>query len=173
MRSTFMLAVAFVAAMTAFAVPSQSADTDAALPERKAGMWELKTTMDEGNGPIDQTMKICIDESMEKNTVIASVAEHKTNCETYTINSANGATTVEADCMFNKRKVVSTTTMSGDFKAAFDIKIVSKTTDPSDKAQSIVINRTITQTGKYLGESCGDLKGGQAQGPDGNPVMVQ
>ena len=43
--------------MLLFAMPAilQAAepDSNAKLPSRKAGLWELKTSMDEGNGPID------------------------------------------------------------------------------------------------------------------------
>ncbi len=140
---------------------------------RKAGIWEMKTVMDEGFGPRDQTMKLCIDQKMEETTAQTSVAEHKINCSKYDVKAADGKTVVEADCMFNARKVVSTTTMSGDFKTAFEIKIDSTTSDPEAKAQSVVVKRTITQTGKYLAESCGDLKPGEAEGPDGKRVMVQ
>ena len=46
-----------------FAMCGAAAADTAKLPERKAGLWELSTTMDEGLGPKDQTMKICIDAS--------------------------------------------------------------------------------------------------------------
>ncbi len=57
------------------------------LPERKAGLWDLKTVMDEGNGPREHAFKLCIDESMEKNTVKASLADHKANCTKYDVTS--------------------------------------------------------------------------------------
>lgn len=173
MRSLFALAALFTLAVSVQPIPASAEDADPTLPSRKAGTWELKTVMDEGNGPRDQTIKMCIDDAMEKSTVAASIAEHKSSCASYKINAAGGTTTVDADCQFNKRRVVSTTMMTGDFKTAFDIKIESSTTDPKEKSQTIVVKRTITQTGKYLGESCGDLKPGEAEGPDGKKVMVQ
>ncbi|MEQ1669930.1 MAG: DUF3617 family protein [Hyphomicrobium sp.] len=173
MRSMLALSALFTLAVAFQPLPAYADDAAQTLPSRKAGIWELKTTMDEGNGPRDQTIKMCIDDAMEKSTVAASIAEHKESCESYKIKAAGGTTTVEADCQFNKRRVVSTTTMSGDFKTAFDIKIESRTTDPKEKSQTIVVNRTITQIGKYLGESCGELKPGEAEGPDGKKVMVQ
>jgi len=161
-------------AFLAFSISSASSDdAQATLPERKAGLWELKTVMDEGNGPHDQTMKLCIDGQMEKNTVSASVLEHKANCSSYDIKSGSGATEVNSDCLYNGRKVTSTTTMSGDFKSAFEIKIQSTTTEPEQKAQSVVVKRTITQLGKYVGESCGDLKAGEAEAADGTRILVQ
>ena len=35
------------------------------------------------------------------------------------------------------------------------------------------VKRTITQDGKYMGESCGDLKAGEAMGSDGHKILVQ
>ena len=163
--------------MLLFAMPAilQAAepDSNAKLPSRKAGLWELKTSMDEGNGPIDQIMKLCVDGHMEANTVTASMQQHKENCSSYQIKPDAGSVTVDADCMFNERKVVSSTKMAGDFQSAFEIKIDSATSDPQAKDQSIIIKRKITQSGKYLGESCGELKPGEAEGPDGKRVLVQ
>lgn len=143
------------------------------LPMRKAGLWELKTSMDESGGPREQVMKMCISEDMERNTVAASMTEHKERCTTYDIKPGENATVVEADCVFSTRQVVSTTTMIGDFKSAFEVKIESTTSDPTAKQQSIVVKRTIVQNGKYLSDTCGDLKPGEAETADGQRVMVQ
>lgn len=150
-----------------------AAGTAATLPERRAGLWEMTTVMDEGNGPRDQTMKMCIDASMEKNTVSASIADHQSNCSTYEIKPDGGKTVVDSDCLYNGRKVMSTTNMSGDFKNAFEIKIESTTTDPKETSRTTVVKRTITQLGKFLSESCGDLKPGEAMGSDGTRLLVQ
>jgi hypothetical protein len=45
--------------------------------------------------------------------------------------------------------------------------------DDTDGTRSVSVKRSITQTGKYLGESCGDLKAGEAKGADGKKVLVQ
>jgi hypothetical protein len=37
----------------------------------------------------------------------------------------------------------------------------------------VSVKRTITQDGTYLGESCGDLRAGEAMGSDGHKIMVQ
>lgn len=162
------------ASLVSFAAGATAATAEpASLPMRKAGLWELKTSMDEGNGPREQIMKMCISEDMERNTVAASISEHKERCTTYDIKPGEGATTVEADCVFSTRKVVSTTTMTGDFKTAFEVKIESTTSDPTAKQQSIVVKRTILQNGKYLSDSCGELKPGEAEAANGQRMMVQ
>ncbi len=149
MRLTSLLLVP-LALLASLALPALSDDAAVSLPERKAGLWELKTQMDEGNGPRDQAMKLCIDAQMEKNTVSASVADHKANCSAYDVKASGGTTTVDATCLYNGRQVMSTTNMSGDFKSAFEIKIESSTSDPEKKDESAVIKRTITQLGKYV-----------------------
>lgn len=161
-----------ILALAAAAIGVQAAETSE-LPLRKAGLWELKTSMDEGQGPREQSIKLCLSGEMETNAVKNSIAEHKAACAAYQIKPSSSATVVEADCIFNKRRVLSTTTMSGDFKTAFEVKIESTTSDPEAKDQSVVVKRTILQSGKFLSDGCGDLKPGEAEGPDGKRVMVQ
>jgi hypothetical protein len=152
-------------------VPAVAEET---LPSRKAGMWELKTSMDEGRGPREQSMKLCIDAEMEANTVKASLAEHKQNCEKYEIKKDGGKTVVSMVCTFNGRHVESLTEMDGDFSKSFNIKIASTTADTRESTQqTITVKRVILQDGTYLGESCGELKGGEAMAADGTKLMVQ
>lgn len=142
------------------------------LPERKAGLWELTTTMDEGQGPVDRTLTMCVDADMERNTVIASMMEHKQQCSKYEIKQDGDKTVVDMSCRFNSRDVESRTEMSGDFATSLLVKINS-TTSGDHRGQSVAVKRTITQTGRYLGKNCGDLTGGEAMGSDGTRVMVQ
>ncbi len=148
-----------------------SAD-DVRLPERKAGLWELSTTMDEGLGPKDQTLKLCIDADMERSTVTASAEEHAKQCSKYDVTRKGDSTVVDMSCQFASRRVVSRTEMSGDFQTTFLVKIES-TTSGEQNQQTVSVKRTISQTGKYLGGNCGDLVGGEAMGPDGSRILVQ
>ena len=110
--------------------------------------------------------------SGQKNTVAASKLDHQQNCTKYEVKKAGDKITVEAKCKFNERDIESTTEMSGDFATTFQVKIDS-TTSGTDGTRSVSVKRSITQTGKYLGESCGDLKAGEAKGADGKKVLVQ
>jgi hypothetical protein len=142
------------------------------LPLRKAGKWEQTTVMDEGGKRHEQTLTICIDADMERNTAVASDAEHKQSCSKYEVKKQGATVTVESTCKMNGRDVESRTEMSGDFQKAFAVKI-SSTTSGIQESQSISIERVIEQQGKYLGESCGDLKAGEAMGTDGAKILVQ
>jgi hypothetical protein len=172
-RVTRLATLSFALLAAAFFVASASSGALAQeLPLRKAGLWELATVMDEGRGPRDQKLNMCIDDAMERTTAAASLAEHKANCARYDIKQEGGTTVVDADCAFGS-SVQSRTEMSGDFKTSFQVKIESTTINSNSQGQSVPVKRTITQTGTYLGESCGDLQPGEAMGPDGAKVAVQ
>jgi hypothetical protein len=167
LTTAILLSAACVAMQPAAAY---AADTD--LPLRKAGRWEQKTTMDEGGKKHEQTLTICIDAEMERNTALASDAEHKKSCTKYDVKKEGGTVVVESRCNMNGRDVESRTEMKGDFQSAFDVTINSTTSGMQD-SQSVSIKRVIEQQGKFLGESCGDLKAGEAMGTDGTRLMVQ
>lgn len=152
--------------------PAAAISDDAGLPLRKAGSWELKTVMDEGRGPREQMLSMCIDADMERKTVAASGQEHRSDCSKYEIKKTGDTTTVDATCAYDERAVTTHTEMSGDFQTAFRVRVES-TTSGALRGQPISIKRTIIQEGKYLGAGCGELQAGEAKGVDGRMVVVQ
>lgn len=166
-----------VAALSALAAVSLVPDAvlaadDQQIPLRKAGKWELKTVMDEGFGPREQVLTMCIDADMERNTAQASDLSHKQNCTKYEVKREGDTTTVDALCVFKGRNVESLTEMRGDFASKFEVVIKSRTWG-TEHGQSVSVERTITQNGNYLGASCGELKAGEAMGTDGHKILVQ
>lgn len=149
---------------------------DADLPLRKAGLWEVHTSIDEGQGARNQRLTMCIGEQMERDSVRASTMENRSGCSKYEIKKSSDETTVDAFCVYDERQVTNHTEMRGDFKTAFSVKVVSTTAGKAPRAQGgqpVNVHRTIVQEGKYLGESCGELKAGEATTTDGHKVIVQ
>ncbi|MGE3228594.1 MAG: DUF3617 domain-containing protein [Hyphomicrobium sp.] len=171
MRHPHLRALVLAAGLVTLQGAAASAG-DAQLPLRKAGLWELSTTMDEGLGPKDQTLTLCIDADMERTTATASDVEHSKQCSKYEIRREGEGTVVDMSCQYASRHVASRTEMSGDFNTSFEVKIES-TTSGEQNEQTVSVKRTIVQKGRYLGESCGDLVGGEAKGPDGSRILVQ
>jgi hypothetical protein len=167
--TTILSALLLAAGTAAYAGPSENIE----LPMRKAGLWKMETTMDEGGGPRHHTITMCVEADMERNTVQANIIEHLENCKKYEVKRGD-VTTIDADCKFNGADVSSFTEMRGDFAKNFDVKIKSTTLPPmTTQGQTVPIKRTISQIGTYAGEACGDLKPGEAAGADGTKVMVQ
>ena len=129
--------------------------------------------MDEGRGPIAQSLMMCITEELERNTVAAASAQHKSGCSRYDITRDGNTTRVNAECAYAVDKVTSSTEMTGDFKTAFSVKIATTTITQPPSGTPIRRERKINQTGEYLGADCGDIKPGEAVSEDGNRVMVQ
>lgn len=165
--------VASAIVTVALLAPCSAARAQDTLPMRKAGFWQLETSMDEGNGPRTSSLKMCIDAEMERNTVMASIMEHRQTCSRYEIRKDAESIVVDADCGYDRAKVSSVTRMTGDFENSFKVDIATTTTRASEGEQSVPIRRSIVQTGTYLGSDCGDLQPGEAVGGDGRKVMVQ
>lgn len=146
------------------------------LPLRKAGLWDVKTESDEGAGPRQQRLTMCIGEELERSSVISSGIENRANCSQYAVKKLAGSTIVDATCAYDQRQVTNHTELSGDFETSFAVKVVSTTAGKAPRSQGgqpINVHRTILQEGKYLGESCGDLNAGEAKTADGAKVTVQ
>jgi hypothetical protein len=165
------LTAAVLLLTTLLQAPASASDGD--LPQRQPGKWKLQTEMDEGRGPIKQSLTMCITEEMEKNTAAASANEHKTNCSRYDVKKDGDKTIVDAECAYAVDKVTSHTEISGDFKTSFTVKIDSKTITTPPTGKPIQRERKIDQSGEHLGDDCGDIKPGEAVTEDGSRVMVQ
>lgn len=169
----FKLCATLLASAVYLAQPSPVSANEVELPKRQAGKWKLVTEMDEGRGPKAQTLTMCITDEMEASTVAAAKSAHQSNCGRYDIKREGDKTMVSSDCTYAVDKVTSTTEMSGDFKTAFSVKIATTTLTQPPSGNVIRRERTINQTGEYLGADCGDIKAGEAVADDGSRVMVQ
>ena len=135
--------LAVLVASLAYTVPLHAEDS-VDLPLRKAGRWQMTTVMDEGFGPREQTLTMCIDDAMERNTARASQMHHVKNCSVYDIKKEADAVVVDAQCIFEGRKVESTTKMTGDFANQFEISITSTTSVWSNSSLTSSISKTMS-----------------------------
>jgi hypothetical protein len=167
----FALPAAVLVLVSSLGTAAMAADGD--LPLRQAGKWKLTTEMDEGRGPIKQSLTMCITDEMERNTASSSVSEHKANCSRYDVKTERGKTVVDSECAYAVDKVTSRTEMTGDFKSAFEVNIVTTTVTTPPSGKPLTRERKIHQVGEHLGADCGDIKPGEALAEDGSRVMVQ
>lgn len=171
-----LAATALLAIAVLMATDLRAAEDASDLPLRKAGLWELRTQTDEGRGPRNQQLTMCVGEEMERKTVSASRAENRSTCEKYEVKKSAEATTVDATCTVDMRQITTHTELAGDFQTAFSVTVESRTSGFAPRAQGgqpVNVERKIVQNGKYLGESCGDLQAGEARAADGRTVIVR
>jgi hypothetical protein len=174
MRASFVVLLAMVALASSVAIADAGDQLD--LPLRKAGLWDVRTQTDEGQGVKEQRLKLCIGEQMERDTVRVSGEQNRINCPKYVVNKSAVGTIVDASCVYDDRKVITHTELSGDFKTTFKVKVESSVAGNAPKAQGgapVDVTRTILQDGTYVGTDCGSLSAGDAQTVDGQTVTVQ
>ena len=117
------LAATALLAIAVLTTDLRAAEDALDLPLRKAGLWELQTRTDEGRGPRQQHLTMCVGEEMERKTVSASRAEYRSNCEKYEVKKTAEATTVDATCTVDIRQTTTHTELAGDFQTAFSVKV--------------------------------------------------
>lgn len=107
LRTLALLAIALLAQ------PTQAAD----VPQRKSGLWEMKTQMPGMPAQAQGPMQMCVDQASDN--VLQERAKEKVNCPVMDVNRAAGKVTIHAVC---KRDGVTTTSdavITGDFDSSY------------------------------------------------------
>ena len=104
-----------------WAAPAAAID----MPERKAGLWELKMTFEGGNLP-PQTVEHCIDAETDKlmNTFGGGLRQQM--CSQQEVKKMGGGIIVSSTCDMGGVKMTSVGVITGDFDSAYTVKVTSK-----------------------------------------------
>ena len=154
-----------VCAFTLAATPALAID----MPPRKAGLWELKMTMEGGRMP-PQTFQHCIDAATDKemNTVGAARAQQ---CSRQDVQRSGNTITVDSVCDIGVGKATSHAVVTGDFDSAYTVKVNSKR-DGMPANAKIPAETTMTIEAKYLGTCKADQKPGDMIMGNGMKVNI-
>ncbi|MEJ2378423.1 MAG: DUF3617 family protein [Pseudolabrys sp.] len=95
------------------------------LPQRKAGLWELKMSVQSRNLP-PQAIRQCIDAKTDKmmnsNFGGGSVGQA---CATHEVTRSPGGFTVDSTCSYAGATTTSHAVLSGDFDSAYTVQVTS------------------------------------------------
>jgi Protein of unknown function (DUF3617) len=94
------------------------------MPQRKAGLWELKTEFQGGHLPA-RTMRQCIDAASDKLMNGNFAAFGQEACSKRDIKSAGGTITVDSVCKFGATTTTSHAVVSGSFDSAYTVEVTS------------------------------------------------
>ena len=95
------------------------------LPERKAGLWELKMTFEGGNLP-PQTVEHCIDAETDKLMSATGGSMVQDMCSKPDVQKTGDTITVDSMCKIGPLRHQSHAVITGDFNSAYTVKVVSK-----------------------------------------------
>ncbi len=120
MRRRFVLPAALIAGFLA-AAPASALD----LPQRKAGLWELKMSFQGRNLP-GQAMRQCIDAATDKlmnSNFGGGPGQH--SCAQRKISRSPGGFTVDSVCSFGGATTTTHAVIAGSFDSAYTVDVTS------------------------------------------------
>jgi hypothetical protein len=131
----------------------------AEIPARKAGLWELKMTM-EGRGIAMPSIQHCIDATTDKQMNSMGANPRAENCSKKEVQVSGSTVTVDSVCVIgNGATATSHAVVTGDFNAAYVVKVNSKRSGgPATPGMRAETNMTIEA--KWLGPCKADQKPG-------------
>lgn len=109
-------------------------------PQRKAGLWEVAMTMQQGTPP--QVVQQCIDANTDRQLMEHFGGMTKRDCAKNISRREGAGYVIESDCTIGGMKVVSKGTLTGDFNAAYTMRMESTV---NGKPTAMTMNA------KYLG----------------------
>ena len=120
-----------------FAVQAEAAD----LPARKAGLWEVKTTID-GQGRA-VTVQQCIDAATDQMLQSSAGPFSAPACAGREVKTSDTGMTIDSRCSFNGKAASAHADITGNFDSAYTMTVTAEGSDlPAVK---------MTMEGKWLG----------------------
>jgi Protein of unknown function (DUF3617) len=121
MRRRFVLSAALIAGCLA-AAPACALD----LPQRKAGLWELKMSFQGRRDLPGRAMRQCVDAQTDKlmNSGFGGGAAAQ-SCTQRKVSPSPGGFTVDSVCAFNGATTTTHAVIAGDFNSAYTVQATS------------------------------------------------
>lgn len=151
----------FLITATVGAGPLLAAD----LPARKAGLWEIKTTID-GRNPPTQIIKQCIDAATDQMTLSIAGPFSPAVCPKREVKSSGDSVTVDSTCTIGKTTATAHATITGNFDSAYTMTVKSE--GPGRPGSPM----TMTIAGNRLGDCTPEQKPGDIIFSNGKTVNI-
>jgi heme O synthase-like polyprenyltransferase len=135
--------------LVAGAMPAISAD----IPPRKAGLWELKVTM-EHIGGAGMTFQQCLDAETDQMMMSSAGPLAQEACPKHEVQHAGDTLTIDSTCTFGGKPATSHVVITGSLDSAYTMTMAAA----SEAVPGGKMN--VTTTGKYLGACAVDQKPG-------------
>lgn len=147
-RTGLLLAVA-----AGLALPAAAQSLD--LPRRKAGLWEITTTMEKPRGMPEMEVRMCLDAATDRELMDYALKLSGDQCKSLTTKRQGRSYVIDADCSFAGAATKTKTVITGDFNSAYTVRIEG-TMEAGKGPQSTLL----TQEAKWKGADCPGMKPG-------------
>jgi hypothetical protein len=160
---TRLSAIVLAAAVTAAPVALSAQTLN--LPARKAGLWELSTTIDreKASAPDEKpkssppiSAQMCLDASTDRELMDYTLKFTEGKCRSLTTRRDGKSIIIDADCTFGSKVTKSKTVITGDFQSAYTMRTEGVMEGGSKGPQAMLT----TQTATWKGPDCPNMKPG-------------
>jgi hypothetical protein len=152
-RETFMRLPLLLACALA-ATPALALD----MPPRKAGLWELKMSMEGRSMPM-QTFQHCIDAATDKAMNDVGGGMRAEQCSKQDMQRSGNTITVDSVCNVGGATTTSRAVVTGDFNAGYTVKVASKR-EGGPAVPGLPAETNMTIEAKWTGPCKADQKPG-------------
>jgi hypothetical protein len=141
------------------------------FPSRKAGLWEISTSMNMMGRAINQTMKQCIDAKTDEKLMAAgqnAQAQAGVDCTTPVFKKSGQKYTTDISCKTNGMTMVMKSSMEGDFTSSY----TGETTITYDPPLPVMGEQVVTLSAHWVGPCTAGQKPGDMVMPNGQTMNV-
>jgi hypothetical protein len=131
------------------AMPALAAE----MPARKAGLWEIKTSL-ENRGGAGMTIQQCIDAATDQMMMSSAGPLAQAVCPKRDIQRSGDTVTIDSTCTFMDKTATTHAVITGSLDSAYTMTVTTQ----SDVMQGGQM--TMTMAGKWLGACAADQKPG-------------
>ena len=158
------LALALLAALAT--VPSSAAD----LPQRKSGLWEIKTQIAGMPGGMpDQAMQMCVDQTTDNLMKEPTPSGKKPDCPVMEVKPGGGKTTLHSVCRHDGVTATTDAVITGDLNKNYRSDMVTRFTPPQDGMKEM----KMVQEARWLGPCKAGQKPGDVMMPNMGKFNMQ
>ena len=140
------------------AVPASAGD----MPARKAGLWEMKTTLSSGHVV---SLQQCVDAKTDE-TMQAQAASAQHDCSKRDVHRSGNTITIDSVCMMAGKPRGAHTVVTGSFDSAYTMTVTSRSEAFPGS------DMTITIDGRWLGPCAADEKPGDVIFANGRKINI-
>jgi hypothetical protein len=137
----------------------------AELPSRKAGLWEVRTSIENHNGPV-VTIQQCIDASTDQMMQSSAGPLAPAACSRRDVQKSGDTTTIDSTCSLTGKTATAHAVIAGSFDSAYTMTVTSESSAlPGGKM-------TMTMVAKRLGPCTAEQKPGDMIMPNGVKINI-
>ena len=140
------------------AAPALASD----LPARKAGLWQVDTTVTSGH---TVSMKQCIDAKTDQIRQSRFASLPQRNCSKHDVQRSADKITIDSVCTVAGRTTSGHTVITGSFDSAYTMELTSE-------VKGIPTPRHVTMAAKWLGPCAAGQRPGDMVLPNGKTVNI-